>query len=198
MKIIKINLQKIKNSEIKIISDYLKNGKVAALPFDTSYGLCANSNNKKAVRRIYQIKKRKTNIPLSSVFKSISEINKYCQVNKEQEKFLNKKLPGKYTIVLKAKPKTKIYTKYKNTISIRIPKNILIQKIAENFNKPFTATSANISGQPAAFSANKLEKQFQNKKNKPDLIIDSGPLKKTNPSKIVDLTSKKPVCIKRS
>jgi len=53
--------QQRKNTK-KIVEE-LKKGKIIALPTDTVYGLVADAANKKAVDRVFKIKKEKEIIP---------------------------------------------------------------------------------------------------------------------------------------
>ena len=48
----------------------LKKGKVLVCPTDTVYGLLADATNKRAVRKVFQIKQRSPNNPLPGGFPS--------------------------------------------------------------------------------------------------------------------------------
>ena len=85
---------------IKEIVAALKNGAVLVLPTDTVYGLVCDATNKISVERIFKIKQRPKYNPLPIFIKSIEEAKKIALINKEQEKTLEEKWPGKYTFVL--------------------------------------------------------------------------------------------------
>ena len=201
MKIIKMNPpaggQKPELKILKQAAKIIKQGGVVAMPFDTCYGLAADVTNKKAVTKVFQIKKRDLQKPISAVFKNIKMIKKYLKINKIQETELKKYLPGFYTIILPAKQKTKIFTKCKNTISVRIPNFPFTFTLSSMLNIPYTATSANISGRPEIWSGKKLIKVFKNQAQKPDLILDGGLIPKKPLSTIIDLSQKKPKITKR-
>jgi L-threonylcarbamoyladenylate synthase len=85
----KINKKnKIFKEEIDLIVDYFRKGKVVVYPTDTIYGLGCLATNKKAIKRIYKIKKREKGKALLILVSSLAMVKKYCYVSKEQEKFL--------------------------------------------------------------------------------------------------------------
>lgn len=182
----KKNLKEI----VAIITKEIKQGKVVICPTDTVYGLVAAATNKKAVERIFKIKKRPKKNPLPIFVKDIKAAKKLAKIGKKEEEFLKKNWPGKITVVLK-RNKVKLYGVDKKTIALRIPKYKLINDLLKKTNLPLTGTSANISGKPAPNKIKETLKQFENQKNKPDLVIDAGNLKKSKPSTIIDLTASK-------
>jgi len=198
MKIIKINLKKIDQRIIKITAEALKNGKVVAMPFDTCYGLAADATNKKAVEKVYKIKKRPKSKPFSIVIKDLTMISKFLKNPDKSSKivaYAQKLLPGNYTLILPVKKlpaeKIKLYTIFNKTLSIRIPDFPLTQALSSKLNVPFTATSANISNEPPAWSGEEVVKIFQKQKFQPDLVLDAGKLPQKPLSTIIDLVSSK-------
>ena len=178
----------------------LKKGKVVVCPTDTVYGLIADATDKKAVEKIFKIKKRPKNKPIPIFVKDLEMAKKIAEIDDSQEKFLKKAWPGKITVVLKLKIKNyfkiknlkfKIYGINRNTIALRIPKNKLVLRLLKKINRPLVGTSANVSDQPPSGNLKAVLRQFEGQKLQPDLIIDAGNLKKSKPSKVVDLTGKK-------
>jgi len=188
MKIIKINLQKPENKKIKKAAQIIKEGGIVAFPSDTCYGLAADAKNKKAVEKIFKIKNRPEQKPISVIVSNLKMAQKYALIDKNIEKEFKKSLPGPYTIILPAKKQAKIFTKFKKTISIRIPDFLLTKTLSLKLKSPYTATSANISGEPPAWSAKEVIKTFEKQKYKPDLILDAGKLSQKPLSTIIDFT----------
>jgi L-threonylcarbamoyladenylate synthase len=168
----------------------LKKGKVIICPTDTVYGFLADASHKKAVDNIFTIKKRPTSKPLSLFIKNITMANNVAIINKKQSNILKKYWPGKYTFILEKKTNKKIYGVDKNTVALRIPKHIFLQKLLKKIDRPLVQTSVNISKQETLNSLEDILAVFE--KNKlVSLIIDGGRIKNAKPSKIVDLISKK-------
>jgi len=59
-------------------------------PTDTVYGLIADANNKKAIEKIFKIKKRSFRKQLSLFIKDFKTAEQLAVINKKQEKILKK------------------------------------------------------------------------------------------------------------
>ncbi len=174
---------------LKEIVKAIKQGEVIVCPTDTVYGLISDATNKAAVGQIFKIKKRNSQKPISIFIKDLKTAKKLAKIDKKQEKFLKSVWPGKVTVVLKPKVKfLKGIGKSKKEIGLRIPDYKIINQLLRVCRCPLTGTSANISGKPASTKIKEVIKQFENQKNRPDLVIDAGNLKNSKPSIILDLT----------
>jgi L-threonylcarbamoyladenylate synthase len=193
VKTLKVSSQKLKNI-IQETAKFLKEGNIIISPTDTVYGLLCDATNKKAVEKIFRIKKRPKAKPIPIFVKDIKMAKKLAFVDKKKEKFLKKVWPGKVTVVLKRKQNCglpKIIFSKEKTIGLRIPNYNLINTLLKKLSIPLTATSANISGKLASIRIKEIKKQFKKEKEKPDLILDAGNLKFSLPSIVIDLTGKK-------
>lgn len=182
---------------IKKASKSIGQGKAIVLPTDTVYGLVVDATDKKAVERLFRIKKRKTGKPVPIFVKDVKAAKELTLINKEQERFLSRVWPGKVTVVLERRMGKELYGIGRKTIGLRIPKYKLINTLLKKINRPLTGTSANISGKPASGEIKKILKQFCNKEYRPDLMIDAGSLPRSRPSKVIDLTGKKPKILRK-
>ena len=173
----------------------LKKGKVVICPTDTVYGLIADATNKRAVERIFKIKRRPKSKALPIFVRDLKMAKNLAEIDKNQEKFLERVWPGKVTVVLKRKEKggkIKIYGVNRNTVALRVPNYKLVFDLIKKINRPLAETSANISGKLPSVKTKEILKQFKVRKNQPDFIIDAGNLPKSKPSKVVDLTQSPP------
>lgn len=127
MKIIKIS-----SAAVATAAAILKKGGVVICPTDTVYGFLADASNKKAVAKIYNIKKRPKSKPLAVFVTDLKTAGELAQIDEEQNKILKKYWPGKYTFVL---PK-----KGGETIALRIPKHVFLQKLLKKINRPLLQT----------------------------------------------------------
>jgi len=188
IKILKVN-QRNSKQIINVAAESIKGGKVLVFPTDTIYGLLADATNKKAVSRLLKIKKRAKAKPIPIFVKNLKMAKKLAVINKRQEEFLKEVWPGKVTAVLKRKDGLpKILFGKKKTIGLRIPDYKLIKELFKKINHPLAETSANISGKPTPKKIREIIKQFKNKREQPDLIINAGDSKTTKPSTVIDLT----------
>lgn len=193
MKIIKINLNKIKKEQIDTIVDYLKRGKIIAYPTDTIYGLGCDATNKKAINKIYKIKNRDKKFPLLILVGSFCMLRKYCYLNKKQYEFIknirnNSRKPT--SVILKSRgilpPEL---TGGLDSIAVRLPadlpKSDFLIRIIRGVNKPVVSTSLNISGQKPISNIYNIKKHFN--QSKLDLVVDTGAVRRVKPSRVVDL-----------
>jgi tRNA threonylcarbamoyl adenosine modification protein (Sua5/YciO/YrdC/YwlC family) len=186
VEIIKINKNKISFKEISLIADFLKRGKTIVYPTDTIYGLGCLATDKKAINKIYAIKKREKKKPFLVLLGDWKMAADYFMVSPEQKKYLKKIWPGKVSVVLRHKnffPKE--LSAGLPTLAARLPNNDFLVKIIKAVGVPLVSTSLNLSLRPHLDNVSDLDDYFNIKK--PDLIIDSG-LLKSKPSKLIDLT----------
>jgi len=168
-KILKISDNNVISEAVRV----LESGGVILYPTDTVYGLGADATNPKAIEKVFLIKKRSPSQPISIVVSNKSEISKWAKETKLSKKLAEKFLPGPLTLVLEHKnnlPENLIAGK--ETIGIRIPDNNFCLNLAKKFGKPFTTTSANISGKKTDTT---IYSSIQ-KLSGIDLAIDAGEL----------------------
>jgi L-threonylcarbamoyladenylate synthase len=190
MKIIKLNELKEKNEEInkktkeeiENIKKMILDGKIIICGTDTLYGLCANALDENAVKKVYEIKRRDLNKPISIFLKDKEDIEKYAYINDISKKIIDKFLPGPLTIILKKKETIPDIVS-KEYIGIRIPDSKIIREIA---TIPLTATSANLSGEEPPTSVDEINEEL---KEKVHLIIDTGICKYKTPSTIIKIVN---------
>lgn len=167
-------------NKIKKAVSILKKGGLVIYPTETCYGLGADATSQKAVKKVYLIKKRPRNKPISIVVSDIKMFKKYAYISKKAEKLIKKYMPGPLTLVLKKKNLPNVLSK--NKIGIRIPNNKIALKLIKEFGKPITATSANLAGGSNPYTIKSALKQI-----KPDYYIDAGKLPRRKPSTIYDV-----------
>ena len=179
---------KPKNKSINEVVDFLNKGGVVVCPTDTVYGFLADATNKKAVDKIYKIKKRAKSKPLPLFVKDLKIAKELAEISEKQLRLLKSKWPGKHTFVLKRKRGAKLYGQDKDTIALRIPDYKFLNSLLKRIDKPLVQTSVNISESPALVKIADITRQFS-KSN--IVIIDAGNLKTKKSSKILDFTKDK-------
>ena len=193
MKILKTNQNEVDKKVIDEAVKVLADGGVILYPTDTVDGLGANIFNRKAVKKVYKIKKRSYLKPVSLLVSSKDAIPLVSKASLNQLNFIDKYLPGPYTFILK---KSKIVPRHLTSgsvnVGVRVPKSEIACSLAKIF--PITTTSANLSNKDTLDTPEEILKQLG---FEVDLIIDVGPLKSGNPSTIIDLTGEEPVFVKR-
>jgi L-threonylcarbamoyladenylate synthase len=170
--------------------EILKAGNVILYPTDTLYGLGADAFSDEAVDKVYEIKGRDAKKPMHAIFADMEMVEQFAEVNDIAKKLAEKFLPGALTMILKKKPGvTGGIARDMETIGVRIPNNSFCTETARAFGKPFTATSANVTGQDAVQSVDEVLTQFADAQIGIELAIDAGTLAHRVPSTVVDVSS---------
>ena len=163
----------VDESELNKIKEILDNDGVIIFPTDTVYGIACNCFSEKAIKKVFDIKKRPENKPINVLSNNLDKIKLVSKNISEKEEFLiNKYMPWALTIILDKNEKVSdILTAGLDTIGVRIPKNNISLRILENVSYPLATTSANISGDSAGIKITDFLKEFD---GVVDAIIDGG------------------------
>lgn len=179
----------------------LNQGKVVAYPTDTCYGLAVDTENIKAIKKLYQVKGRSFKKPVSIIPPSLVYTKKIVIWNKTAEKLAKKFFPGALTLVLKCRIQNtefRMLTAKTGELGIRQPDNNIALDLAKYLKRPITTTSANLAGELECYSLNALQKQFGKAKFKPDIIINVGKLTHQHPSTLIKINQDQSIQILRS
>jgi L-threonylcarbamoyladenylate synthase len=170
-------------------SAVLENGGVIVFPTDTIYGIGANALDEIAISKIFKIKKRNINKPISILVRDIQMAKKVACIDSRAEKILERIWPDSITVILRKKDITPYaLTAGEESIAIRISNNPFITELFKRIDFPITATSANISGEDNLYFDSEIKEKFAHSKNAPDLFINAGDLQNRLPSTIINLT----------
>jgi len=171
----------------------LKRGDVVVYPTDTLYALGVDAYNEGAVKRIFEIKKRPSDIPLSVAVASFDGIEGIAFGNDNARRLAERFLPGPLTLILKKKSTiSKVVTGGLDKVAVRIPNNEVALELLSKFG-PLTATSANVHGMKTPQYIKGIKKQFEG--GDVAVYLDCGRLSSL-PSTIVDVTTKTPEIIR--
>lgn len=153
------------------IINCLTNGGVIAYVTDTVWGLGCLPDNQKAVKKIYEIKKREPQKPLILMSNEVYNLLPYVKpIPKTGQKLIKKYFPGALTIVTYKSDLTPEYiTSGMQTVGIRVPDNQVFQEICSIIpNHVLATTSANLSHQP---SAKTYRQALENMTGLADIVI---------------------------
>ena len=193
MKVLKTEIDEIDEDIINEAVNVLARGGVVLYPTDTVYGLGANIFDNRAVRKVFEIKKRSFLKPISILVGDVSSIDLVSRVSLAQKEIINSYLPGPYTFILnKRKIVPRMVTSGSSYVGVRVPDNEIACRLASIF--PITTTSANISDEEVLSNPSEILEQLG---CDVDLVVDVGDLKSNHASVIVDLADKNPRIIRR-
>lgn len=174
-------MEKIKITDKKAISravEVLRAGGVVMHPTETCYGLAVDIFNEKALEKLYRIKGRDADKPLSILVDGFGMASEYGLFSQKAEELASKYWPGALSIVV---PRKRSLPEFLNGgyefVSIRCSSDNFSTEMVREFGGPITTTSANKTGGEPLYIADGLEGV--------DLVIDGGEISKNKPSTIV-------------
>jgi L-threonylcarbamoyladenylate synthase len=170
---------------IQEAAEWIRRGGVAVIPTDTLYGLAANPFDRSAVARVFAIKGRPAGSALPLVAADVRQIETHLGplppiVARLSERFW----PGPLTVLLPAPAALAAeVTGGTGRAGVRVPANPIARAVCTTAGMPVTATSANISGEPATSDPDVVERTLG---GLVDFLLDTGRTPGGAPSTIVD------------
>ena len=174
----------------------IKQGKIVVFPTETVYGIGTNGLDEQAVKKLYNVKQRPLNKPISLLVSNMEMVNEIAKdITEIEYKIMKKFFPGPLTIILKKKNIVPdIVTAGQDTVGIRMSSGEIARKLVETAGVPIAAPSANISGEPSGTNLQEIKKHFE---GKADFFIDGGISEIGLASTIVKVVDEKPVILRQ-
>jgi len=191
--LIKINPHNPQERLIRQAVDSLKKGGIIAYPTDTHYGIGCDIMNKKAIERVYLLKKRPKSKPFSFICSGLKNISVYAKVSNYAYKTMKRLLPGPFTFILEgSRLVPKIMLTKRKTAGIRVPDETICNALVTELGNPIITTSATGPDGSIIEDPSLLHDYFQ---NRIDVVIDGGPVS-GQPSSVISLINDIPEVIR--
>jgi tRNA threonylcarbamoyl adenosine modification protein (Sua5/YciO/YrdC/YwlC family) len=178
--------------KIRRAAEALAAGEVIGYPTDTVYGLGCNLFDKRAIMRLYQIKRMSESQKLSFICPDLSSVARYAIVEDATFRILKRYLPGPYTFILQATREVpKLIQSKRKTVGVRIPDHPVILSLVEAFGRPIISTSAAPHGEAPYIDPHEIDDRFKGLA----MVLDAG-VGGSVPTTIIDLTTSFPEIIR--
>jgi tRNA threonylcarbamoyl adenosine modification protein (Sua5/YciO/YrdC/YwlC family) len=182
----------------------LAEGKLVVFPTETVYGLGASARSAEGVERIFTAKSRSAQAPLALAIKSAEEALDYApQPGRLAERFARRCWPGPVTLVVDTANEASLVRRLPSTVQqavapngsvgLRVPAHDIVLDVLSMLSGPIALTSANLSGQPDATTA---EAAIASLKEHVALVLNDGPCRYGQPSTVVRVTGKEYNCLR--
>lgn len=171
-------------------------GGVIAFPTDTLYGLSCSLVDPSAVEMLARLKRRDPSHAVISLIPTpdLAWALAY-EVPPAAEKLIRAFWPGPLSIILTASGFVPERVRGQGaTVALRCPNDPLSQALLARIGGPVVSSSANLSGQPPAETAEEVVRYFGNQL---DLVLDGGPRRGGQPSTLVDCSGARPKLLRR-
>ncbi|ORB29429.1 L-threonylcarbamoyladenylate synthase [Mycolicibacterium parafortuitum] len=168
----------------------LKGGRLVVMPTDTVYGLGADAFDGEAVASLLEAKGRGRNMPVPVLVGSWHTIQGLVYSVPESAKELIRAFwPGALSLVVQQAPSLHWDLGDANgTVMLRMPLHPVAIELLREVG-PMAVSSANISGNPPAVTAEQARAQLG---DRVEVYLDGGPAEQQAASTIVDLTGAHP------
>lgn len=172
--------------DIRQAADILGQKGVLVFPTSGLYGLGADARCAEAVRRVFAIKRRPSHQPVLVLLSGIHDMDAVVQTVPDYAEPLLRLWPGGITLIFRAGDGVPAaLTGGTAKIGVRLPAHPVARALAERFGGPITATSANLSGCPAAARVMDLDPDIR---GQVDRVLDAGTLAGGSGSTVLDAT----------
>ena len=128
---------------LKQAVDMLKQGKVLAVPTDSSYALVCHLDDKTAVEQMRRIRGVDDKHHLTLLCRDLSELALYAKVDNRQFRLLKAATPGAYTFILEATKEVprRVSHPQRKTIGLRVPQHPCLLALLDLHGAPLLATT---------------------------------------------------------
>lgn len=188
---LEINPQHPEPRKIQRAVEVLRDGGVIAYPTDTVYGIGCDITQKRAVDRVYAIKRMKPDQPLAFICPDLGDLAKYALVDDRTYRLMRRLTPGPYCFILEASREVpRILQMKRKTVGIRVPHNEVALALVRALGNPIVSSTASRDGEPLNDPA-EIDEAFPGL----DLILDAG-YGGLVPSTVIDVTGAEIVVVR--
>ncbi|MBL1131020.1 MAG: threonylcarbamoyl-AMP synthase [Chloroflexi bacterium] len=174
---------------------YVCAGKLVVIPTDTVYGVGCHALDDAAIRRLYQVKQRLLYKAIPVLLADIADLEKVSfPVSPTVQQYIAQYWPGALTIVLPKRPGLPPALSPDDTIAVRIPNHKAARAVIRAAGGAMAVTSANLSGQPPAQTAEQAMAQLGGLVT---AVLDDGPSSMGQASTVIDCTGTAPVILRQ-
>jgi len=165
---------------------------IVAIPTETVYGLAGNIYSEKAIKSIFETKKRPFFNPLIVHIPSIDQLpNIVAYIPKKAQLLAEAFWPGPITLVLKKQDTIPdLITGGKDTVAVRVPNHPTILELLHQLDFPLAAPSANPFSSISPTTAEHVETYF---KDSIKMVLDGGHCTSGIESTIIGFENDEPI-----
>ncbi|MEW6427631.1 MAG: L-threonylcarbamoyladenylate synthase [Thermodesulfobacteriota bacterium] len=177
-----------KGPQLRRAAEIIRQRGIVAFPTETFYGLAVDPFDRRAVARLFSVKERSPDKPVLVLVNNLDQLYRLVtEIPDLYQPLMGRHWPGPLTLIFPAVAQLPdLLTGNTGTVGVRISSHPLACALVEAVGGPVTATSANLSGQPAAGDVEEVRRQLG---DRIDYLLDGGPTKGGSGSTIVGLAA---------
>jgi tRNA threonylcarbamoyl adenosine modification protein (Sua5/YciO/YrdC/YwlC family) len=196
VQVLKVDSTKPERRVLDAAAEAVLRGGVIAFPTDTVYGLGCSLLDVAAVEMVGRLKRRAPEYAYISLIPDPSQaLGLALSVSGVAKRLIDRYWPGPLSLVFVAAEIVPMRVRGSGgTIALRCPNDVLSHALLQRIGGPMVSSSANLSGQPPAATAEEVVSTFGNQL---DLVLDGGPRQGGVPSTLVDVSGPRPKLLRR-
>ena len=128
---------------LKQAVELLNQGKVLAVPTDSSYALVCHLDDKNAADQLRRIRGVDDKHHLTLLCRDLSELANYARVDNRQFRAIKQATPGPFTFILEATKEVprRVSHPQRKTIGLRVPEHKVLQELLSLHGAPLLAAT---------------------------------------------------------
>lgn len=176
------------------VLDAFADGQVVIYPTDSGYSMGCDALSKKAVNKLYHVKRAMKKYLMALMVRDFSELSEFAKVDTSAFRYMKSLVPGPYTFVLPATVRSrKILDVNRPEVGVRMPDCPFTNTLfALSPQAVILTTAAKIREEDNFIDPGEIEETYG---NLVDLIVDMGP-QAINPTTVISLVDEAPVVIR--
>jgi tRNA threonylcarbamoyl adenosine modification protein (Sua5/YciO/YrdC/YwlC family) len=174
----------------------LQQGRVLAVPTDSSYALVCHLDDKSAADQLRRIRAIDDKHHLTLLCRDLSELANYARVDNQQFRAIKQATPGPFTFILEATKEVprRLSHPQRKTIGLRVPEHKVLQELLSLHGAPLLATTLILPGEDTPL--NDPEDIRERLEHQVGAVIDAGACS-LEPTTVIDMSDSEPKVLRR-
>lgn len=174
----------------------LQQGRVLAVPTDSSYALVCHLDDKSAADQMRRIRAIDDKHHLTLLCRDLSELANYARVDNQQFRVIKQATPGPFTFILEATKEVprRLSHPQRKTIGLRVPEHKVLQELLNLHGAPLLATTMIMPGEDTPL--NDPEDIRERLEHQVGAVIDAGACS-LEPTTVIDMSGSEPELLRR-
>jgi tRNA threonylcarbamoyl adenosine modification protein (Sua5/YciO/YrdC/YwlC family) len=173
----------------------LNQGKVLAVPTDSSYALVCHLDDKNAADQLRRIRGVDDKHHLTLLCRDLSELANYARVDNQQFRAIKQATPGPFTFILEATKEVprRVSHPQRKTIGLRVPEHKVLQELLTLHGAPLLAATLIMPGEQVPL--NDPEDIRERLEHQVGAVIDAGACS-LEPTTVIDMSGDEPTVLR--
>lgn len=187
------------NPQVRLLKQavqLLNQGRVLAVPTDSSYALVCQLDDKSAADQLRRIRGVDDKHHLTLLCRDLSELANYARVDNRQFRAIKQATPGAFTFILEATKEVprRLSHPQRKTIGLRVPEHKVLQELLSLHGAPLLAATLIMPGEDMPL--NDPEEIRERLEHQVGAVIDAGACS-LQPTTVIDMEGDEPVLVRR-